>query len=442
MRIRTFLLIAVLILFSLPNLKAQNLLPKLQELFGAKNVVRVDSSAFKEYYEINIPMLIDHADGKKGIFSNRILLGFNNLSAPVVMESAAYGFTSKYKDLLYKTELTELLNSNQILVEHRYFGKSIPDSTTFKYLTYKQVSEDFHHIRQKLNGIFPNKWVATGVSKGGDAVFGYKFYYPDDVEATVAYGISLTMEKEDRRFEKFLAEKRKTEDAKRVYEDQIYLLKNKKRLLPAFIDFLQSMEKFLGADYGKYDAETIYDYGVLELEFVYWQWYGNYEKFKTGTELNYKALLGYGYKPKILSDSFQDKLIYLFDAVSDKKMNAHFYQAFSQGGYYGYNEKPFIKYLKQKDYPLDVFAGQKTVFNNSFRLAQKKFAETGMERVMLVLADTDPWSIICPIPFPQGKDNVKLVLKNSNHSVLLKDFDEKTLTHTIQKLKSWIGEKQ
>ena len=442
MRTKTFILIVVLILSSSPNLKAQNLLPKLQELFGAKNVIQVDSSAFKEYYKINIPQFIDHTDKNKGVFSNRILLGFNNPSAPVVMESAAYGFTSKYKDLYYKTELTELLNSNQIIVEHRYFGKSIPDSTTFKYLTYKQVSEDFHHIRQKLNGIFPAKWVATGWSKGGDAVFGYKFYYPDDVEATVAYGISLTLEKEDRRFEKFLAEKRKTEDGKRVYEDQIYLLKNKKRLLPAFIDFLQSMEQFLGADYGKYDAETIYDYGVLELEVTYWQSFGDYEKFKTGTELNYKRLLGYGYKPKISSDSFRDKLIYLFDAVSDKKMNAHYYQAFSQGGYYGFNEKPFIKYLKQKDYPLDVFAGQKTVFNNSFRLAQKKFAETDMERVMLVLADTDPWSIICPIPFPQGKDNVKLVLKNSNHSVLLKDFDEETLTHTIQKLKSWIGEKQ
>ena len=61
---------------------------------------------------------------------------------------------------------------------------------------------------------------------------------------------------------------------------------------------------------------------------------------------------------------------------------------------------------------------------------------------MLILADTDPWSIICPIPFPPGKDNMKLVLKNSNHSVNLKDFDEETRTHAIQKLKSWIGEKQ
>ena len=347
MKTKTFLLITVVALFGLSGLKAQNLLPKLQELFGAKNVIQVDSSAFKEYYKINIPQFIDHTDKDKGVFSNRILLGFNNPSAPVVMESAAYGFTSKYRDLQYKTELTELLNSNQIIVEHRYFGKSIPDSTTFKYLTYKQVSDDFHHIRQKLNGIFPDKWVATGWSKGGDEVFAYKFYYPEDVEATVAYGTSLTLEKEDRRYDKFFAEKRKTAEGKKVNEDQIYLLKNKKRLLPAYIDFLQSMEKFTGADYGKYDAETIYDYGVLELEFAYWQSFGDYEKFKTGTESNYKRLLGYGYKPKISSDNFRDKLIYLCDAVSDKKMmNAHYYQAFSEGGYYGYDEKPFIKYLK------------------------------------------------------------------------------------------------
>ena len=68
MKTKTLLLITVLALIGLPGLKAQNLLPKLQELFGAQNVVRADSSAFKEYYKINIPQLIDHTDKNKGLF--------------------------------------------------------------------------------------------------------------------------------------------------------------------------------------------------------------------------------------------------------------------------------------------------------------------------------------------------------------------------------------
>ncbi len=435
--------ITALILLSNIHINAQNILPKLQELFGAENVMQVDSSIFKEYYKIDILQLIDHKDSTKGSFSNRILLGFNSLSVPIVMESAAYGITQKYQDTNYKTELTELLNSNQLIVEHRYFGTSIPDSTTFKYLTYKQVSDDFHHIRQKLNSIFPSKWIATGWSKGGDEVFAYKFYYPNDVDATVAYGISLTMEKEDKRFEEFMAEKRKTADGEKLYKDQIYLLKNKERLMPAFIDYVQDIKKYIEADFIEYDWETMYEYGVLGLQNFFWQRYGDYEKFEKDIQLNYEALLETSYEPKILKDNYnnKDQLIYVLDAIYSKKMKAHYYQAFSQGGYYGYDEKPFGKYLKQKEYPLDVFAGEQTVFDNTFRLEQKKFAETDMQKVMFILADTDPWSIICPIPMPLGKDNVKLILKDSNHSVKLQDFDEKTQNQAIQKLKAWIGEK-
>lgn len=436
--------ICILMLFALFTiicfpLQAQNILPRLQKLFGAENIVSVDSSAFNQYYKINFPQFIDHNDSTKGKFHNRILLGFNSDSAPMVMESAAYGITRKYQDIQYQNELTELLNANQLIIEHRYFGTSIPDSTTFKYLTYEQVSQDFHHILQKLNSLFPKKWIATGWSKGGDAVFAYRYYYPKDVDATVVYGISLTFEKEDHRFNKFMEEKRKTANGRRIYEDQLYLLKNKKRLLPAFIDYMQFIEENMGSDFLNYDKEIMFDYAVLDLQNTFWQKYGEYEEFTSEVELNFEALSEMGYDTKISKDKNRDKLIYILDAVFSKKMQAHYYQAFSEGGYYGYDEKPFIPYLKQKDYSLEFFAGEKTKFDNSFRMAQKKYAETIMENVMFILADTDPWSIVGPIPLPPGKDNLKLILKNSNHSVNLMDFDEKTRNQAIMKIKSWIA---
>ena len=440
MKTKTYLLFTILTFVAFSIGQAQTLLPKLQELFGAENIITVDSSAYKEYYRINVPQLVDHNDRTKGIFLNRILLGFNSLSAPVVMESGPYGFYRFQEEPSYKTEPTELLAANQIIVEHRYFGKSIPDSTTFKYLTYKQVSDDFHHIRQILTGIFPSRWIATGHSKGGDAVLAYKFYYPNDVEAIVAYGISLTLEAEDKRFEKFIADKRQTADGAKLYEDLIYLLKNKKRLIPEFLDFINNKELFANEDFSKYDAEILYDYSVLELGIEFWQSYGNYEKFKTGTTLNYEALQEFGFKPKILPASFQDKLIFTF-IPPIKRLTAHYYQAFSEGGYYGYYENPFRKYLKNKDYPLSFFSGQKIVFDNTFRMAQKKWAETEMEHLMLIIADSDPWGIVCPIPFPPDKDNLRLVLKNSNHSVKLKDFEKEIRDNAVQKLKSWIQKK-
>lgn len=434
-------LLLFILFLSSPKFLAQSLLPELQELFGKDNVIYVDSSAFKEYYKVNIPMLIDHNDANKGTYLNRILLGFNDKASAVVIESGPYGFYPFQENITYKTELTELLDANQIIVEHRYFGKSIPDSTSFKYLTYKQVSDDFHYIRKSLNTIFPDKWVATGHSKGGDAVFAYKYYYPDDVNATVAYGISTTLEAEDIRFQNFIKEKRKTEDGKKIFQNQLYLLKNKKRLLPAFVNFNNQVQKILNINYGPYDAETMYDYGVLDLEAMFWQSYGNYEVFKNRLESNEEELLEMGLTAEPSLKSLEDKLVYFLDLSSlDKRYRAHYYQAFSEGGYYGYDEKPFRKYLKNKNYPLSIFAAQKTVFDPTFRLAQQEWAATKMSHFMLVIADTDPWGICCAIPFPSTKDNLKLVLKNSNHSAHLKDFDQQTRAAAIKKLRSWINE--
>ena len=438
MKYNIFLL--AIFLLVLQKTQAQSLMPQLQQFFGKDNVIYVDSSAFKEYYKVNIPMLIDHNDLSKGTYLNRILVGFNDKSSAVVMESGPYGFYPFQEKVTYKTELTELLNANQIIVEHRYFGKSIPDSTSFHYLTYKQVSDDFHYIRKTLNAIFPDKWLATGHSKGGDAVFAYKYYYPEDVDATVAYGISTTLEAEDSRFQNFIIEKRKTEDGRKIFQDQLYLLKNKKRLLPAFVNFNNQVQKLLNINYGAYDAETMYDYSVLDFEVLFWQSYGNYEIFKKQLESNNKELLENGITPDPSLKTLQDKLVYFLDLSSlDKRYRAHYYQAFTEGGYYGYDEKPFLKYLKNKKYPLSIFAAQKTVFDPAFRVAQQEWAATKMEHFMLVIADTDPWGICCPIQFPADKDNHKLILKNSDHSAHLKDFDEVTRIAAIQKLKSWIN---
>ncbi len=262
--------IGLILFFGFTDLKAQTLLPKLQELFGSENVVFVDSTAYKEYYKINVPQPIDHNDKSKGSFSNRILLGFNDSVAPVVMESGPYGFYAYQENPQYKTELTQLLNANQIIVEHRYFGESIPDSTNFQYLTYRQASEDFHSIRQLFATFFSDKWVATGHSKGGDAVLAYKFYFPNDMKATVVYGASLTLKAEDKQFEKFLNEKRKTEDGKKIFEQQMYLLKNKKRLLPIFIHHIKEIERMTEYNFGEFDAETMYDFNVLGLDILFW----------------------------------------------------------------------------------------------------------------------------------------------------------------------------
>ena len=53
-------------------------------------------------------------------------------------------------------ELTKLLDGNQILIEHRFFGQSLPDTLDYKYLTLKQVTGDLHHINELFKRIYKN----------------------------------------------------------------------------------------------------------------------------------------------------------------------------------------------------------------------------------------------------------------------------------------------
>lgn len=429
----------VLLLFS--EAKAQTLLPELEKIFGKENVKSVDGSAFKEYYVIGVTQPIDHANAAKGRFSQRLLLGYNDASAPVVMETEGYSLNPTQLDPKYKTELTELLDANQIVVEHRYFGESIPDAANRKFLTYKQASDDYHSIRQKLDPIFRGGWATTGLSKTGDAAFAYKFFYPNDVKATLVYGISLTMEQEDKRFENYLRERRKTEAGKKIFADQIYLFENKKRLLPAYselIDFVIKLENFPRP---RLETETLYDYAVLELEVLFWQRFGkNTEEAGAKFDQMYDGFLKMGFKPSVPAATSRDKLILALGLGTSltKETETLYYQAFTQGGYYGYDEEPFKKYLKNENYSLARFIGEDVKFDPSFRRAQKKYAETTMSRMIFINAETDPWSVFS-FNIRAGSDNLKLVQKDANHSLKLKDFDHKTREAVLQKLKGWLS---
>ena len=65
-------------------------------------------------------------------------------------------------------ELCPILQANQLFVEHRYFGKSVPDSVTWQDLTVENAAADQHHIVQIFKKIYTQKWVSTGISKGGE----------------------------------------------------------------------------------------------------------------------------------------------------------------------------------------------------------------------------------------------------------------------------------
>ena len=175
---------------------------------------------------------------------------------------AAYALNPKYRE-----ELSELLDANMIFVEYRYFLESTPEPKDWQYLTAENSADDLHAVRNAFKSIYPGKWIATGISKGGQTTLLYRTFYPDDVDISVPYVAPLCYGVEDGRHEPFLRKVSTPEDRKRIEDFQLEVLKRKAALLPRF-------EKYCNEKGLKFRApvEEIYDYCVLEYSFALWQW--------------------------------------------------------------------------------------------------------------------------------------------------------------------------
>ena len=154
-----------------------------QQLFDLEGVAfkAIDiPEGYAAAYELQIKQPVDHEDPSKGYFYQRAFLSHRDLDRPTVICTEGY---SRSSNRMY--ELTDLIEGNQIDVEHRFFGTSIPDSLDYSYLTLEQATADLHRINQLFRQIYQGKWVSTGISKGGQTTIFYRYFYPEDVDVSV-----------------------------------------------------------------------------------------------------------------------------------------------------------------------------------------------------------------------------------------------------------------
>jgi len=78
-------------------------------------------SGFKEASLLALVQPVDHDNPDGAKFTQRIYINHLDYSRPVVLETNGYDVPWHKK-----RELSKLLNANQIIVEHRYFGQSTP----------------------------------------------------------------------------------------------------------------------------------------------------------------------------------------------------------------------------------------------------------------------------------------------------------------------------
>ncbi|OGV26711.1 MAG: hypothetical protein A3J84_08350, partial [Ignavibacteria bacterium RIFOXYA2_FULL_37_17] len=239
------------------------LLKKLKSFKEISNVTPVKhDTAFTEAYEMMITQPLDHNKTSGTKFKQRIFLLHKNEVSPTVFITEGYAAGGNYP-----AELTKILNSNQIIVEHRYFGKSIPQKKDWKYLNIKQAAADHHLIIQLFKKLYKGKWVSTGISKGGQTTLYFKRFYPNDVDAAVPYVAPINLAQEDPRIYMFLNSVGTEECREKIIKFQRAFLSKNDEIVKLLMKDAESGNVQFAWDY-----DFVLEYMTLEYSFAFWQW--------------------------------------------------------------------------------------------------------------------------------------------------------------------------
>jgi len=335
-------------------------------------------SIYDTILELKIEQPLDHRDpdGKK--FHQRLYISHIDPGQPVVLVTA--GYDANY---YYTSEIAAELKCNQIMVEHRYFGESKPDSLDWNYLDTWQAASDHHRIVTMFKSLYPGDWISTGISKGGQSVIYHGYYYPDDVDVRIPYVAPLNYTIEDERIYAFLDQVGNSRARKKVRKFQRMVLKNQEKYLPAFRQFSEKR----GYSYDIVGGvEKAFEYCVLEYDFAYWQW--GYVQAKNIPGLAARPMEVIEHMNRVAGfDYFDDAFILEY--------RPFFYQALTEMGYYGYELDRFEPYLRHVENPVFTFTVPPEVeirFDPELSPAVERYLATDGDNYIYIYGEYDTWS--------------------------------------------------
>lgn len=400
---------------------------KISSIRGVTDLKRINSIAFKDKYVLKFEQPIDHKNPEKGTFGQRVFVMNAGIDRPTVIVTEGYG-AAYASNPRYRDEISKLLDANIIFVEHRYFLESVPDSAGWKYLTAENSAYDLHRIATAFKEIYKNKWIATGVSKGGQTALIYRAFFPDDVDITVPYVAPLCKSREDGRHEPFLRHFAGTpQDRAKLESLQREILSRRGELQPKFDSLCRVKEYSF-----RLPNEEIYDYSVLELPFSFWQWGSDITKVPVAG-VSADSLFTY-WMNMSSPDYFRDS----------SSTQAFFVQAAKELGYYGYDTKPFKGLLSIRDakgYLTKIFlpGGSEERFDKGLYRKLKRFVARTDEKMMFIYGEFDPWSAV-KISEPKSSSIVVFVQPAGSHRARINTLPEEMKREAVETLNRWLSE--
>ncbi len=423
--VRRSILIACFLLYVLLFGSCKSRILSLQErldtLPGSEVLALEGDSMFVASYKIILEQPLDHNDPQSATFPQKIYISHVDSTLPVVLVTEGYNARGNRP-----TEITRLLNCNQIIVEHRYFGESVPDSVDWQYLTIEQAANDHHRIVELFKRVYPGEWITTGISKGGQTVMYHSYFFPEDVDVRIPYVAPLNFSEEDTRIYEFLNTVGTEDCRQKIHDFQEIILKDRDIYFPMYSDYCSSN----GLTFTRISEEEAYEYSVLEYSFSFWQWGWNCDEIP-----------GSDSSDSILFDHFSR--VSGFDYFSDIGIATYepfFYQALTEIGYYGYDFSEFEGLLQSVINPIFTFAAPQNtelVYNYDLMQDVDCYIRNTACNFIFIYGETDTWSATAA-ELTGATNSVKIVKPGGSHVTRIRNLPEEQKEMVISTLENWL----
>lgn len=404
-----------------------DILSKLKTLDGVTVTEITPQTGAPREFQIDITQPVDHSNPSGPKFTQRAYLSHFDESKPMIFAPNGYQSSARSSQ-----ELAGLLQTNCLHVSHRYFLDSRPTPTNWEYLTIKQAADDHHRIVSLFKKIYKGKWISSGGSKSGLTALFHKRYYPNDVDATVAYVAPFTFGIKDNRYPTYLKSIGSSECFEKLKMVQLYALKHRSEFLTLLNNYIQSDA---GNTYSM-DKELILELDIMDYPFTFWQYY----KYSCSSIPDTTSTT-----PEALFNHING--IVSFDFYSNSSIafyEPYFYQSLTELGQIEY-ENYYGNLLKKVDLNttgnpnVEELAPKGITYNyfNSTTVPEiYSWLQNHGDHIIYIYGKNDPWSAGA-IELTGAADALFFMEEGENHGARITRLVNPSVVYN--KLEEWLG---
>ncbi|WP_394830319.1 hypothetical protein LVJ94_27810 [Pendulispora rubella] len=407
---------------------SDDILADLRNTPGVGNVQELTSPIpDTRYFLGTFEQPIDHRDPDGPKFTQRFTFLYRSRQRPTVLAPEGYGIAL---NPYFLDEPTYLLAANRLQIEHRFFGPSTPPALDWTKLDVYQAAADQHRLVQAIRPLVPRKWLSTGGSKGGVTATFHRYFYPDDVWATIAYVAPTSYGRADPAYIDFLEHVGDAACRDKLKAFQTELLRRRPEIETRMADEAAAA----GDGYQRLGIHKALDFTVTEAPFIFWQYLPN------GNCVNVPAATAstdelYAFLSKIYGQ--------VYDEYGDASLDyyaAYYYQAATELGAPGYDYShmrglltPHFRDAPQDIPPLDI----EKRFHPATVPVLAHWVRARGERMLYLYGGNDPWSSR-PFEVRARNDSYRYIVPNGNHRSLISYLPEDEKRAAFQTLSRWM----